>query len=100
MYNISMRPDTLPSYPYVTVKLACRRCSRSGSYKLARLADKYGAEIRMTDLLAHLAGDCKLWEPRHPAVERCGDYFADLDWPPMPPDLPTEGSRRLRVVKK
>jgi hypothetical protein len=95
-----MRDDTLSSYPYVTVKLACRRCSRSGSYKLARLADKYCAEIRMTELLAHLAGDCKLWEPRHPAVERCGAYFADFDWPPKPPDLPTEGSSRLRVVKK
>jgi hypothetical protein len=95
-----MRDDTLSSYPYVMVKLACRRCSRSGSYKLARLADKYGAEIRMTDLLAHLAGDCKLWEPRHPAMERCGAYFADLQHPPPPPDMPTEGSRRLRVVKE
>jgi hypothetical protein len=54
----------------------------------------------MTDLLGHLAGDCKLWEPRHPAMERCGAYFADLDAPPAPPDLPTEGSRRLRMVKK
>jgi hypothetical protein len=55
-----MRADALSSYPYVTVRLACRRCSRSGSYKLARLADKYGAEIRITDLLGFLAGDCKL----------------------------------------
>ncbi|MGA2636114.1 hypothetical protein [Methylocella sp.] len=54
----------------------------------------------MTDLLGHLAGDCKLWEPRHPGMERCGAYFADLDVPQPPPDLPTEGSRRLRVVKK
>ena len=93
-----MRDDTLSSYPYVAVKLACRRCSRSGSYKLARLADKYGAEIRMTDLLGFLAGDCKLWEPRHPAMERCGAYFADLGSPLRPPDLPTEGQRRMRVV--
>jgi hypothetical protein len=51
----------------------------------------------MADLLAHLAGDCRLWEPRHPAMERCGAYFADLDVP-QPPDRPTEGSRRLGVV--
>jgi|SRR5664279_351307 hypothetical protein len=85
---------------FVTVKLTFRRCSRSGSYRLARLRTNTGAEIRMTDLLGHLAGDCKLWEPRHPAMERCGAYFADLDAPPAPPDLPTEGSRRLRMVKK
>jgi hypothetical protein len=95
-----MRGDTLSSYPYVTVKLACRRCSRSGSYKLARLADKYGAEIRMTDLLGHLAGDCKLWEPRHPAMERCGAYFADLNAPACAARSAEEGSRRLRMVKK
>ena len=71
-----MRGDTLSWCPYVTVKLACRRWSQSGSYGLARLTDKCGAEIRITELLGFLAGDCKLWEPRHPAVERCGAYFA------------------------
>jgi hypothetical protein len=32
-------------------------------------------------------------------IVRCGAYFADLEAPPSS-DLPTEGSRRLRVVKK
>jgi hypothetical protein len=91
--------DTLSSYPYVKVRLACRRCGRKGSYSLARLADKYGAEIRLTDLLGNLAGDCRLWEPRHPAMERCGAYFADLDFPLPPPDLPTEGQRRLKIIR-
>ncbi len=90
--------DRLDTYPYVKVRLACRRCSRTGSYKLARLADKYGAQIKMGDLLAYLAGDCKIWERKLAWQTRCGAYFIDLDWPPRPPDLPTEGQRRLRLV--
>ena len=95
----SMPADVLSSYPYVVVRVACRRCTRKGSYRLARLAAKYGAEIPMTELLAHLAGDCAIWDTRHPGTPRCGAYFVDLDFPAPPPDRPTEGMRRLRLVK-
>jgi hypothetical protein len=91
--------DVLSSYPYVVVRIACRRCTRKGSYRLARLAAKYGAEIPMIELLAHLAGDCAIWDTRHPGAPRCGAYFVDLDFPAPPPDRPTEGMRRLRLVK-
>ncbi len=94
-----MGEDTLSSFPYVKVRLACRKCSREGAYKLARLADKYGANVGMGDLLKMLVGDCKFIDPRHPFADRCGAYFVDLDWPPRPPDLPTEGRRRMRVAK-
>ncbi len=60
--------DTLSSYPYVTVRRACSMCPRQGSYRLARLADKYGAEIPMAQLLAYLAGDCKYWSPRQSGI--------------------------------
>jgi hypothetical protein len=81
------------------VRLACRRCSRKGSYSLARLAEKHGAEVRLMDLLGNLAGDCAMWEPRHPIMDRCGAYFADLELPNPPPDLPPPAARRnLRVV--
>jgi hypothetical protein len=86
-----MDVDRLASFSYVKVRLACRQCGREGSYKLARLADKYGANVRMGDPLRMLVDDCKLIDPRHPFADRCGAYFADLDWPPEPPDLPTEG---------
>jgi hypothetical protein len=43
--------DTLATLPYVVVRLACTMCSRTGSFRLARLADKYGAEIDMRQLL-------------------------------------------------
>lgn len=93
-----MDGDTLVSYPYVRVRMACRKCRRRGSYSLARLADKYGANIRMTDLLEHLAGDCRLWTPRHPRLEGCGAFFEDLVGSPRPPDLPPAARRPLRIV--
>ena len=49
--------DTLASYPYVIVRLACTMCSRKGSYRLARLAEKYGAQIDMRQLLEFLGKD-------------------------------------------
>ena len=64
-----MPADVLSSYPYVVVRVACRRFTRKGSYRLARLAAKYGAEIPMTEL------------------------------PARPSDRSTEGMRRLRLVK-
>jgi len=94
-----MAADALSSYPYVVVRIGCRRCTRKGSYRLARLAAKYGAEIPMIELLAHLAGDCAIWDTRHPGAPRCGAYFVDLEFPAPPPDRPTEGMRRLRLVK-
>ncbi|WP_156898104.1 hypothetical protein [Methylocapsa acidiphila] len=50
------RTTTPWPHPYVRVWLACTKCSRHGSKRLARLADKYGADVRITDLLAHLVG--------------------------------------------
>jgi len=87
--------DTLATYPYVVVRLGCTKCSRTGSYRLARLAAKYGAEIEMLRLLECLAGDCAWWRPRHPYHEGCGACFVDLDLPRRPPDVP---GRRLRIV--
>ena len=42
--------DRLAFYPFVVVRIACRVCSRSGSYRLARLAAKFGPEITLRDL--------------------------------------------------
>jgi hypothetical protein len=92
-----MDANTLSSYPYVRVRLACTKCPPRGSYRLARLAEKYGADVRMTDLLEQLAGDCKWRRPRHPFQEGCGAFFEDLKPPPRPPDLPPALSR-FRVV--
>jgi len=93
-----MDGDTLASYPYVRVRIACTKCSRKGSYRLARLADKYGADIPLPDLLEYLAGDCRIWAPRRAGLERCGTFFVDLSSPPTPPDLPPAARTPLRVV--
>ena len=52
--------DRLAFYPFVVVRIACRVCSRSGSYRLARLAAKFGSEITLRDLTERFSYDC-LW---------------------------------------
>ena len=92
--------DTLAAFPYVVVRLDCTLCTRTGRYRLARLCDKYGADISIEDLLdrlAQLAGDCAYWgRRRHPIRPGCGARFKDLEPPRRPPDTPPE--RRLRQV--
>lgn len=94
--------DTLATYPYVVVRLGCRLCKRSGSYRLARLAEKYGARTSLEDVMEQLAMDCPhRLEPhqrrrKYEAV--CEARFVDLYDPnPLPPDLPP-ALMRLRVV--
>jgi len=52
--------DSLALYPFVVVRIACRVCSRRGSYRLARLAAKFGPEISLRDLTDRFSYDC-LW---------------------------------------
>ncbi len=42
--------DRLAFYPFVLVRIACRVYSRSASYRLGRLAAKFGPEISLRDL--------------------------------------------------
>lgn len=95
--------NRLSDYPWVVVRLRCRYCQRQGSYRLARLAAKFGAEIGLEDLLDKLAFDCP-WR-RDPADgppgkydPKCGACFIDLDGAPPPSDLPP-GVMGLRVVR-
>jgi hypothetical protein len=44
-------------YPFVVVRIACRVCTRSGSYRLARLAAKYGPEITLRELTDRFSYD-------------------------------------------
>lgn len=88
----------LSSYPYVTVRIACSRCTRKGQYRLARLAERYGAETRLTDILAKLSASCLHADVgRHQSVhDRCGAMYPDLA-KPTPPDRPP-AAPGLRVV--
>jgi hypothetical protein len=91
--------DRLAFYPFVVVRLACRVCSRKGSYRLARLAAKFGPEITLHDLTDRFSYDC-LWrsEARSKAGKSaCGVYLPDLATA-RPPDLPP-GLLKLRLIK-
>jgi hypothetical protein len=49
--------DCIAPLPFVFVRFACRVCSRSGSYRLARLAAKFEPEICLRDLLDRFSQD-------------------------------------------
>jgi hypothetical protein len=87
--------DRLATYPYVVVRVGCELCKRQGSYRLARLAAKFGPDIAMEALLDRLASDCEARNARHPYRSRCAARFIDLDPPRRPPDAPRT---MLRVV--
>ena len=91
--------DCLALYPFVVVRIACRVCSRRGSYRLARLGAKFGPEISLRDLTDRFSYDC-LWRAEargKRGISSCGVYLPDLDHP-RPPDLPP-GLVTLRLVK-
>ena len=91
--------DCLAFYPFVVVRIACRVCSRTGSYRLARLAAKFGPEISLRDLTDRFSYDC-LWraEARSKGCRSsCGVYLPDLEQP-RPPDTPP-GLVKLRLIK-
>jgi hypothetical protein len=91
--------DCLAHYPFVVVRIACRVCSRRGSYRLARLAAKFGPEISLRDLTERFSYD-RLWRTEarsRKGKSACGVYLPDLEQP-RPPDAP-RGLVKLRLVK-
>jgi hypothetical protein len=91
--------DCLALYPFVVVRIRCRACSRRGSYRLARLAAKFGPEITLRDLTDRFSYDC-MWRAEARSKKRkssCGVYLPDLEHA-RPPDLPP-GMVKLRLVK-
>ena len=90
-----MDTDTLLTYPYVVVRLACRYCARVGAYRLVRLAVKFGCEARLADVVVKLAADCPHWRPNKRWPEGCGVYLPDLEAPRMVPDDPGQCVMRM-----
>jgi hypothetical protein len=91
--------DCLAHYPFVVVRIACRVCSRRGSYRLAWLAAKYGPEISLRDLTERFSFDC-LWraEARSKRGQSsCGVYLPELEQPRSRDKPP--GVVKLRLVK-
>ena len=85
-------PRRLDEWPWVEVRVGCRFCTRQGCYRLARLAERYGAAMQLELLLNDLARDCP-WNRSRPRKyePRCGIRY--LDWDLDRPKL-DEPSRR------
>lgn len=86
----------LRDYPFVVVRFACRDCPRIGRYRLAVLAERFGADADLRDVLEAISSACPRGREAHPA-RRCEAYYPDLA-DPGPPDLPAS-ARTLRVIR-
>ncbi len=52
-------PETLAHFPYVVVRLRCELCPRRrGSYRLARLVERFGADADLDRVRWELARPC------------------------------------------
>ena len=86
----------LRDFPYVVVRFACRDCLRIGRYRLATLAERFGADAPMVDVLEAISAGCLRNKERHPG-RRCQSYLPDLI-DPKPPDIPSAAGRRLKLI--
>jgi hypothetical protein len=87
--------ETLLNYPYVVLRLACRYCARVGSYRLVRLAVKFGCEAHLADVVVRLAADCPHWKANKRWPEGCGVFLPDLEAPRRLPNDPVAGVVRV-----
>jgi hypothetical protein len=94
-----LKPESLLVYPYVKVRVSCE-CGYRKAYRLARLAQHYGADIALDDLLFHLMhGRCPLWGENATFLRlRCKLTFTDIS-SNNPPDVPPSASRPKLVGK-
>jgi hypothetical protein len=88
----------LRDYPYVVVRFACRHCPRLGRYRVAVLAERYGADVDMEDVLKAVSSSCRARTGARGV--NCGAYFPDLP-PEKPPDLPPAllPRERLKIIR-
>jgi hypothetical protein len=74
---------TVASYPHDPIKIACRKCGRSGRYKRSTLVEMFGADQVMPEVLSRLAACDK----RGNASDPCQVIFPDLARKPKPVGL-------------
>jgi hypothetical protein len=64
---VRMNPDgRLRDYPYIVVRFACRECPRIGRYRLAVLAERFGADADLATVLEAISASCPRRLERHP----------------------------------
>ena len=88
----------LRDYPFVVVRLGCHTCPRLGRYRLAILAERFGAYASLADVLQALSVSCPRRQRDPDPGPECGAYYPDLP-PRRPPDLPAAlHPPRLRLI--
>ncbi len=65
---------TLEEFPLTMIEIACGKCGRHGWLRKDWLVAKYGAEIKLPDLLMRIA-DCELSGSMH---DPCALYYVAL----------------------
>ena len=73
------------------VELECSLCPRRGRYRLAKLAERYGAAVPLARLLEMIAVDCRLMKPGEKPRQyeaRCGVRYVVPPGGPLPADAP------------
>ena len=96
--HVRMSPnERLRDYPFVVVRFACRDCPRMGRYRLAVLAERFGADAELATVLEAISASCPRQLGSHPGGQ-CQAYYPDLP-PTQPPDLPADlRPQRLRLI--
>lgn len=98
-------PPRIRDYPYIVVRVECSVCGRKGAYRLADLAERYGAVCTLDDLLEHLrkvrrpcAWPLPWTIPKRRKMQMvCHIQLPDWWFSRPPPDTPPEGGVRLVV---
>ena len=97
--------ERLSDFPWVIVRIDCPLCPhRKGPYRLARLAETYGADILLCDLIDGIAFDCPRkslpWERSPNQYDpRCKARFTDLKAASRPPPDVPPIMRKLMVIR-
>jgi len=89
----------LRDYPYIVVRFACREYPRVGRYRLAALAERFGADAEMRDVLEAVSSSCHARVERHRGLI-CAAYLTDIP-SARPPDLPRAllPRERLKIIR-
>lgn len=76
-----MREETLSTYPYPVIEVACRYCSRKGRYRRERLIREYGGGVALDRFVHMISSDCGYAEVRTGRRACNGPYIVS----PQPP---------------
>lgn len=75
-----MREETLGTYPYPFIEVACRYCARRGRYRRERLIREHGAGMSLGAFVAMVSADCGYAQVRTGRRRCSGPYI-------VPPDV-------------